>query len=146
MRFIGAWKNTGCSWQQSAISFQLTNPAVKDYHQLEVWQRSHKFTLTNYATTKTFPREKLFGLTSQLRRASSSIPANIADGCGRDSDAESKRFIDIAHGSASETEYHLLLAFELHYLTAFVHAPLADEIGQIKRTLGALARKLKADR
>jgi four helix bundle protein len=119
---------------------------VKDYRKLEVWQRSHRLTLAVYAATKSFPKEELFGLTSQLRRASSSIPANLAEGCGRDSDAELKRYIDIAHGSASETEYHLLLAFELRYLTAAVHEPLADEIGQIKRMLGAFARKLKADR
>ena len=119
---------------------------MKDYRKLEVWQRSHQFTLAVYAATKSFPKEELFGLTSQLRRASSSIPANLAEGCGRDSDAELKRFIDIAHGSASEAEYHLLLALDLQYLTAPTHEPLADEIGQIKRMLGALSRKLKADR
>ena len=119
---------------------------MKDYHQLEVWQRSHQLTLAVYAATKHFPNEELFGLTSQLRRACSSIPANLAEGCGRDSAAELKRYIDIAHGSASETEYHLLLAFELHYFTAAVHQPLADEISQIKRVLGALSRKLRADR
>jgi four helix bundle protein len=119
---------------------------VKDYHQLEVWQRSHQLTLAIYAATKSFPKEELFGLTSQLRRASASIPANLAEGCGRDSDAELKRFIDIAHGSASEAEYHLLLALDLRYLTADAHQPLADEISQIKRMLGAFARKQKADR
>ncbi len=119
---------------------------MKDYHQLEVWQRSHQLTLAVYAATKHFPKEELFGLTSQLRRACSSIPANLAEGCGRDSDAELKRFIDIAHGSASEAEYHLRLAMDLQYLPAAAHQPLADEIGQIKRMLGAFARKLKADR
>ncbi len=119
---------------------------MKDYRQLEAWERSHRLTLAVYAATKNFPKDELFGLTSQLRRASSSIPANLAEGCGRDSDAELKRFVDIAYGSASETEYHLLLAFELGCLTASAHAPLADEISQIKRVLGAFARKLKADR
>ena len=119
---------------------------MKDYRKLDVWQRSHQFTLAVYAATKSFPKEELFGLTSQLRRASSSIPANLAEGCGRDSDAELKRYIDIAHGSASEAEYHLLLAKELQYLSESSHASLADEIAQIKRMLGALSRKLKADR
>jgi four helix bundle protein len=119
---------------------------VKDYRQLAVWQRSHKLTRDIYCASKTFPKEELFGLTSQLRRASVSVPANIAEGCGRDSDAELKRFIDIAHGSASEAEYHLLLAADLGFLTSAAHAPLADEISQIKRMLGAFARKLKADR
>ena len=119
---------------------------MKDYHQLEVWRRSHQLTLAIYTVTKKFPKEELFGLTSQLRRACSSIPANLAEGCGRDSDAELKRFIDIAHGSASETEYHLLLAAELHYLPPTDHQTFADEISQIKRMLGAFTRKLKAER
>ena len=119
---------------------------MKDYRSLEVWERSNRLTLAIYATTRFFPKEELFGLTSQLRRACASIPANLAEGCGRDSDAELKRFVDIAHGSASETEYHLLLAAELKLIPAPEHAQLADEISQIKRMLGAFARKLKADR
>src|SRR6266481_1777306 len=119
---------------------------MKDFHELKVWQKAHQLTLAVYQITATFPREELYGLTSQLRRSCSSIPANLAEGCGRDSDGELKRFVDIAHGSASETEYHLLLARELQYLSAPIHAPLAEEIAQIKRMLGALSRKLKADR
>jgi four helix bundle protein len=119
---------------------------MKDYRKLEVWQRSHRFTLAVYDTTRSFPKEELFGLTSQLRRACASVPANLAEGCGRDSDAELKRFVDIAHGSASETEYHLLLAADLRLIAGPQYAVLADEISQIKRMLGALARKLKADR
>jgi four helix bundle protein len=118
---------------------------VKDYRQLEVWQRSHQLALDIYAASKSFPKEEVFGLTSQLRRAAVSVPANLAEGCGRDSDAELKRFVTIAHGSASETEYHLLLAANLGFLSQTAHAPLADEVGQLKRMLGALARKLKAE-
>ncbi|HWA86780.1 MAG TPA: four helix bundle protein [Opitutus sp.] len=119
---------------------------MKDHRQLEVWQRGHELTLRIYEITKTFPKEELFGLTSQLRRAAFSIPANIVEGCGRDSDAELKRFIDIAHGSAAETEYFLLLSSDLNLIATANYSPLADEISQIKRMLGALARKLKADR
>jgi four helix bundle protein len=119
---------------------------VKDYHQLDVWQRSHKFALEVYSTTKCFPKEELFGITSQLRRACTSVPANLAEGCGRSGDAELKRFVDIAHGSASEVEYFLLLSRDLGLIEPARHAFLSDEIGQIKRMLGALARKLKADR
>ena len=86
---------------------------MKDYRQLKVWQRSHQITLAVYSLTKSFPKEELYGLTSQIRRAASSIPANLAEGCGRDSDAELKRFLDIAHGSAAVLDYHLLLASEL---------------------------------
>lgn len=119
---------------------------MKDYRTLDVWARSHRLTLAIYDQTKSFPKEELFGLTSQLRRSCSSIGANLAEGCGRDSDAELKRFVDIAHGSASETEYHLLLAADLHLLPPEKHAVFSDEIAQIKRMLGAFARKLKADR
>ena len=119
---------------------------MKDYRQLEVWERSHCFTLEVYAAPKTFPKEELFGLTSRTRRACASIPANLAEGCGRDNDAELKRFVDIPHGSASETEYFLLLASDLKMLDAARFAALSDKIGQIKRMLGALSRRLKADR
>jgi len=118
---------------------------MKDYRQLEVWERSHQLTLAVYNATKSFPKDELFGLTSQIRRACSSIPANLAEGCGRDSDADFKRFVVIAHGSASEVEYYLLLASELGLLKKADHMLLHDEIAQIKRMLGALARKLKAD-
>jgi four helix bundle protein len=80
---------------------------VKDYRTLEVWQRGHRLTLDVYALTRSFPEEERFGLTSQLRRACASIGANLAEGCGRDGDAELKRFVAIAHGSAGEAEYHL---------------------------------------
>ena len=119
---------------------------MKDYRALQVWQRSHQLTLTVYALTKRFPKEELFGLVSQLRRACSSIPANLAEGCGRESDAELKRFVGIAHGSASELEYFLLLSNELGYISGTEHAPLANEVAELKKMLGALVRKLKADR
>jgi four helix bundle protein len=119
---------------------------VKDFRQLSIWQRSHQLTLTIYRLTKPFPKDEQYGLTGQLRRAVSSIPANIAEGCGRDSDAELKRFLDIAHGSASEADYHLNLAADLGYLDAADYQPLATEITELKRMIGAFSRKLKADR
>ena len=119
---------------------------MKDYRQLEVWERSHKFTLEVYALTKSFPKEELFGITSQLRRCCASVPANLAEGCGRDTDAELKRYLDIAHGSASETEYFLFLSHELGLVPPATYSRLHDEIAQIKRMLGAFARRLKADR
>lgn len=119
---------------------------MKDYRQLKVWERSHQLVLAIYAATKGFPKEELYGLVSQLRRAATSIPANLAEGCGRDSDAELKRFFDIAHGSAAELEYHLLLARDLNYLTEQLYQQLATELGEIKRMLGAFSRKLKAER
>jgi len=86
---------------------------VKDFRELQVWRKAHELTLAVYQITASFPREELYGLTAQLRRAGSSIAANLAEGCGRNGDAELARFCSIAMGSASELEYHLLLARDL---------------------------------
>jgi len=119
---------------------------MKDFRSLSIWQRSHQLTLAIYKLTRTFPSDERYGLTAQLRRSMASVPANIAEGCGRDSEPELKRFLDIAHGSASEADYHLHLAADLAYLTAEEYAPLGREIDELKRMIGAFARKLKADR
>ena len=89
---------------------------MKDFRQLKVWEKAHHLTLEIYRATASFPRAETYGLTSQIRRASSSICANLAEGCGRGGDAELARFCGIARGSASELEYHLLLARDLHLL------------------------------
>lgn len=117
---------------------------MKDFRELKVWQRSHQLVLQIYKITREFPKEELFGLTSQMRRASCSIPANIAEGCGRDGDAELKRFVNIALGSACELDYHLLLAAELDYLKPEAARALAAEILELRRMLGRFVQKLKA--
>ena len=86
---------------------------MKNFRELKVWEKAHLLTIDIYRITATFPKEEMYGLTSQIRRASSSIPANIAEGCGRGSDNDFRRFLQIAMGSASELEYHLLLAHDL---------------------------------
>lgn len=116
---------------------------MKEYRSLNVWRSGHALTLEIYRQTKTFPKDEMFGLISQLRRASSSVPANIAEGCGRDGDAELKRFLNIALGSACEVDYFVLLAGELGYLDPTVHASLADTTVRLRRQLGAFIRKLK---
>lgn len=117
---------------------------MKEFRELLIWQRGHALTLAVYRSTKTFPKEELFGLTSQLRRAAASIPANIAEGCGRDGDAELKRFLSIALGSACELDYHLLLAGELGYLAPADASALSAEAMELRRMLGAFIQKLKA--
>lgn len=119
---------------------------VKDFHDLHVWQKAHHLTLAVYRATASFPREELYGLTTQLRRAASSVAANLAEGCGRNGDAELARFCSIAMGSASELEYHLLLASDLKLLNAPDYTELAQQATEVKRMLTGLFQKLTADR
>lgn len=119
---------------------------MRDFRELKAWEKSHKLTLDVYKATAASPREELYGLMSQIRRSSSSIPANIAEGCGRDGDAELARFFRIAAGSASELEYHLLLANELNFMNTTDHGRLTTEVTEVKRMLTSFIQKLKADR
>ena len=112
---------------------------------MDVWQKAHKLTLEVYRLTKTFPLDERFGLTSQMRRCSASIAANIAEGCGRGSNADFHRFLQMAMGSASELEYHLLLSRDLGYLSDVQHAPLHKDGVEVKRMLTALLSKVARD-
>jgi four helix bundle protein len=117
---------------------------MKNYRELQIWQRSHGLTLSLYHATKSFPRDEVFALTNQMRRACVSIPANIAEGCGREGDAELKRFLAIALGSACELDYHVLLASDLGHLDDAASRCLAAEIMEIRRMFGSFLQKLKA--
>lgn len=86
---------------------------MKDFRSLKVWEKAHALTLTIYNSTEGFPKQELYALANQIQRAAVSIPANIAEGCGKDSDAELKRYFLIAMGSSSDLEYLLLLAHDL---------------------------------
>lgn len=119
---------------------------MKDFRDLQVWHKAHRLTLAVYRLTATFPQEERYGLTAQLRRSSSSIGANLAEGCGRNSDAELGRFCSIAMGSASELEYHLLLSRDLKLLSDADHTGLAEQTIEVKRMLTGLLQKLIADR
>ena len=117
---------------------------MRDFRNLKVWKKSHQMTLAVYKITTGFPKDELFELTSQIRRSSVSISANIAEGCGRDGEAELARFLYIAMGSASELEYHLLLSYDLDFLTEPEHDRLAKEVTEVKRMLTSFIQKLKA--
>ena len=95
--------------------------------------------------TKEFPKDEMYGLTNQMRRSSASIPTNIAEGCGRDSQAELTRFFQIAMGSSSELEYQLLLAHDLQYLNEKAFLELSTELSEVRRTLNAFIQKIKHD-
>ncbi|WP_232455971.1 four helix bundle protein [Polaribacter sp. SA4-10] len=99
-------------------------------------------TLDVYKLSKQFPKEELFGLTSQMRRCSSSVPANIAEGCGRESEKEFKRFLIIANGSATELEYFLILIKDLKLVEIESIEKLIEKVDQLKRSLNRLISKL----
>src|SRR3954468_2892649 len=119
---------------------------MKDFRDLQVWGKAHELTLWIYGATKGFPREEVYGLTSQMRRCSASIGANIAEGCGRHGDGEFHRFLQMAMGSASELEYHLLLAHDLGFLSQVKYEPLNRDVVEVKRMLASLVVRVDADR
>jgi four helix bundle protein len=116
---------------------------MRDFKRLEVWKKAHELTLTVYQVTQNFPNTELYGMTSQVRRAASSIPANIAEGCGRDGEADFARFLHIALGSASELEYHILLAHDLGYLPVEPYACLEKQVVEVKRMLAGFLKRLR---
>jgi four helix bundle protein len=116
---------------------------VKDFKELKVWVKAHELTIAIYGITRTFPRSEMYGLTSQLQRSAASIGANIAEGCGRHSDGEFARFLQIARGSASETEYHLLLARDLSFLSDDNHRSAEKRLVEVQRMLTSLVQTVR---
>jgi four helix bundle protein len=116
---------------------------MRNFKELRVWQAAHELTLAVYKATRNFPKEELCGLTSQLRRASASIGANLAEGCGRWSDAELARFVRIAMGSASELQYHFLLAADLALFDDRTHKSLEAQLLSVRKMLTSLQQTLR---
>lgn len=119
---------------------------MQDFRQLKVWEVGHRLTLEVYRTTRRYPVDEIYGIVGQMRRASSSIPANIAEGCGKSSDADFARYLQTAMGSACELEYFLLLSRDLEYIDGGLHDRLAQATTELKRMLTALMQKLRASR
>jgi len=119
---------------------------MQNFKSLKVWSKSHQLTLAIYNTTAKFPKDELYGLTSQMRRASASIPANIAEGCGREGKAELARFLQVSMGSASELEYHFLLAHDLGLMGEQDYRLLSSSVTEVKRMLSSFIRKLRGER
>jgi four helix bundle protein len=117
---------------------------VTDFKQLKLWRKAHEMTLAVYRTTATFPKEEAYGLTSQIRRAAASSGANIAEGCGRHSDGEMCRFLQIARGSASEVESHFLLARDLHFLDEKDFQVLTSQADEVRRMLTGLIQSVRS--
>ena len=116
---------------------------MKDFRNLQVWQKAHQFALKAYHITQNFPPEQRFEMGSQVRRAAVSIPTNIAEGCGFDTDAEFRRYLKIAMGSASEAEYELLYCYSLKWIPKQDYENLASKIVEIKKMLSSLINRLK---
>jgi four helix bundle protein len=116
---------------------------MTDFNKLKIWEKSHQLTLEIYKITYNFPKEELFGLTSQIRRSSFSIPANIAEGCGRSSDVDFSRFLYISMGSANETEYLIMLCTDLEYIELDKSQELLLKIQEIKKMLSSFINTLK---
>jgi four helix bundle protein len=119
---------------------------VKDFRDLRVWEKAHRLTLTIYKSTVAFPRHELYGLTSQIRRCSASIGANIAEGCGKRGNNEFQRYLQIASGSASELDYHLLLARDLGFLPEAEYQRIMKDLLELRRMLTSLLTKVDSER
>lgn len=118
---------------------------MRNFLQLDVWKKAHTLTLNIYQLTSNFPPTEKYGLTSQLQRAAASIGANLAEGCGRDTDADFRRFVQMACGSACEVEYHLILARDLDLIPLEIHDKLNADINEVKRMLVGLTRYLETE-
>jgi four helix bundle protein len=115
---------------------------MRDFRELKVWHKAHGLTLDVYHVTQAFPRDELYSLTNQMRRAAVSIGANIAEGAGKNSRPEFSRFLQIALGSASELEYHLLLSRDLGHLGPEVYQRLSQQVVETKKMLSGFTQYL----
>ena len=119
---------------------------MKDFRELKVWEKAHLLVLAVYKATEGFPRQELYSLTNQIQRAAVSIPANIAEGCGKSGDVDFARYLQIAMGSSSELEYLLLLAKDLNYLPEEIYQALSSQLIETRKMLFSLIQRLKANR
>jgi four helix bundle protein len=115
---------------------------MRNFRKYKVWELGHEITLDVYKLSNEFPKDERFGITSQIRRCSSSVPANIAEGCGRETEKEFKRFLVIANGSATELEYFLILITDLKFAEQESVDKLVEKVDLLKRSLNRLIGKL----
>ena len=116
---------------------------MQDFRDLKVWQKGHQLALAVYGATVDFPREELYGLTSQMRRCAVSVPANLAEGCCQSGDVEFARFSQIAMGSASELRYFFILARDLKLIQAERAGELLEQVNEVQRMLASLIQRLR---
>ena len=116
---------------------------MKNFKELIVWKKAHQHALLIYKYTETFPKEEQFGIISQIRRAAVSIPANIAEGCGKSTQKDFANYLQISLGSAQEAEYLSLLSFELGYLRDDQHKDCMAMVNEVKAMLISLIKKVR---
>jgi four helix bundle protein len=116
---------------------------MKDYKKLVVWEKAHELVLHIYRITATFPRDEQYGLTSQIRRAATSTPTNIAEGCGKHTQIDFARYLQQAFGSMQEVQYLTYLSFELKYMEKEIYDVLDKQISEVKAMLMGLIRKVR---
>lgn len=117
---------------------------MQDFKKLLVWEKAHRVVMKVYKLTNSFPTEERFGLTSQMRRCAVSVPSNIAEGCGRDTSAQLRHFLEISMGSAAELEYQILLASDLQYVSVDVYEEVNSDIIEIRKMLRSLMQRVSA--
>ena len=115
---------------------------MRNFEELIIWQKGHELTLKIYKLTTAFPSSELYGLISQMRRSSSSIPTNIAEGCGRKTDPEFKRFLVISSGSCSELHYQMILSKDLHFITLDEFTELSNQVIQLRKMINSFINKI----
>lgn len=120
--------------------------SLRDFKTVRLWERAHQLALSVYRVTRAFPREELYGLSSQMRRAACSIPANIAEGFGRSGNGDLHRFLDIAMGSTAELSYFLLMSRDLALVSPESYVDLAGLADEVQRMLASLMRKIQVAR
>lgn len=118
---------------------------MRDFKKYDIWNKSHNFVLEVYRFSSGFPKDEIYGLRSQLRRAASSVATNIAEGAGRQGDKQFAHFIDIAFASACESEYLMILTRDLKYLSDTQYNKLSKMLIEIKRMLATFYKRLKFD-
>ena len=115
---------------------------MQDFRQVKVWQKAHALVLRIYPVTNSFPRDEVFGLRLSMRKVVMLIPAKIAEGCGRNNDADFHRALNTASGSSAELEYQLILARDLGYISTEVHDDLHEQLVEVRKMLNVFMQRL----
>lgn len=116
---------------------------MQNFKDLKVWEKAHQLALIIYKAIASFPKDEIYSLTNQLRRASASVPTNIAEGCGKNTQADLANFLNISLGSANDTEYFLILSKDLNYLTEEQFTILSNSINEVKAMLTSLIGRVR---